>query len=202
VLFRERKESPRRDFQAHSLFCISFEADHNPAISTGMRLGEILNLKWKDVDFEHGFIRVVKSKNNESRDIPINAFLLETLKGLKKSLETGNYVFCNEDGEPRKDIREAFSGARDRAGLEDFRFHDLRHTAASLFASRGCDLITLQNLLGHKSVSMTQRYAHLMPDRHEKTRKIMSEFWGSLGDTQDDTSDKQKQVKSSKKLIQ
>ncbi len=157
------------------------------AISTGMRRGEILNLKWKEVDLEHGFIRVVKTKNHESRDIPVNRYLAETLEGLSESREPGGYVFCNGNGKKRCTIGQAFRKATAKAGLEDFRFHDLRHTAASLFASRGCDIVTLQHLLGHKSILMTQRYAHLLPDRHEKTRRIMEEFWVSLGDTINDT---------------
>jgi hypothetical protein len=74
-----------------------------------------------------------------------------------------------------------------KAGIEDFRFHDLRHTAASLLASGGCDIITLKNVLGHKSIEMTQRYAHFMPDQHEKTRRIMGNIWESVGSTKNDT---------------
>jgi len=62
----------------------------------------------------------------------------------------------------------------------------LRHTAASLLAGGGCDIITLQNILGHKSLSMTQRYAHLIPERFEKSRQIMQDFWrGSVSQTGD-----------------
>jgi integrase len=124
------------------------------AISTGMRLGEILNLKWQEVDFEHGFIRVTKSKNGKARDIPINSYLEETLKGLVESMKRGNYVFCNKVGEKLSRIDHFFAKARKLAGLEDLRFHDLRHTAASLYASRGCDIITLQNLLGHRKITI------------------------------------------------
>ncbi len=157
------------------------------AISTGMRRGELLNLKWKEVDLEHGFIRVLKSKNHESRDIPVNRFLSEQFESLEQSREPGGYVFCHENGDKRFGIGPMFRKACAEAGIEDFRFHDLRHTAASLFASRGCDIVTLQHLLGHKSILMTQRYAHLLPDRHEKTRRIMEEFWVLLGDTINDT---------------
>lgn len=157
------------------------------AISTGMRFSEIMTLKWNDVNLVHGFIRIVKSKNNETRNVPINGFLAETLLSLTKSRKIGNYVFCKDDGERRKSIKGSFNSACEKAGLSDFRFHDLRHTTASLFPSRGCDVITLQNLLGHKTLAMTQRYAHLIPDKHEKTRKIMQEFWSELGDTLCDT---------------
>jgi integrase len=78
------------------------------AASTGMRRGEILNLKWKNIDFENGFIRVEKSKNHESRDIPMDKYLSETLKSSGKSREIGNYVFCKENGDVYKRIDDSF----------------------------------------------------------------------------------------------
>ena len=158
------------------------------AVTTGMRRGEIFNLKWDDIDFENRFIRVVKSKNQESRDIPIDEVLQGVLKSLNESRKNGNkYVFGHENGDRRTSVVRAFKSSLRKAGIEDFRFHDLRHTAASLLASGGCDIIKLQNLLGHKSLEMTQRYAHLIPDTHEKTRRIMSSIWSSPGDTISDT---------------
>ena len=151
------------------------------AISTGMRRGEILDLKWEHVDLEHRFLRIVKSKNNDSRDVPINEFLYNTLMKLEKSRKLGQYVFCKEDGSRRKCIKEAFNKASRDAGLGDLWFHDLRHTYASLTASGGCDIITLKNLLGHKTLAMTQRYAHFIPDKHEKTKQIMQDFWSDCG---------------------
>jgi len=149
------------------------------AISTGMRRGEILNLKWKDVDFENGFIKVEKSKNKDRRDIPIETFLRVTLESLTESREKGEFVFLVKNG-PRLGVGYLdyhFQLLREKVGLDDFRFHDLRHTAASLYASGGCDIMSLKNLLGHKNIEMTQRYAHLIPNAHDRTRKIMNDFW-------------------------
>jgi integrase len=159
------------------------------AISTGMRKGEILNLKWKDIDFEHGFIKLERTKNGEIRDVPISSNLLRTLKGLEESRKIGNYVFCYEDGRIRSSsaIQYCFTRVCRIAGIQDFHFHDLRHTAASLYASRGCDLVTLQHLLGHKSINMTMRYAHLLPSSHDKVRRIMQDLWCELSDTKVDT---------------
>ena len=160
------------------------------AVSTGMRRGEIFNLKWKDLDFEHGFIRVEKTKNKERRDIPIDAYLSETIKSLTESRAKGNYVFLQKNGTriTHAFLVNTFKAAKEKAGIEDFRFHDLRHTAASLFASGGCDIMSLKNLLGHKSLSMTQRYAHLMPDAHNRTRRIINDFWvSSNGATKETT---------------
>ena len=157
------------------------------AISTGMRKGEVLDLKWEDVDFDNGFIRVERSKNAEARNVPIIPFLRDTLFGLKHRRRPEDFVFVREDGSRILCFKEAFRAACERAGISDLRFHDLRHTAASLLAAGGCDIITLQNILGHKSLSMTQRYAHLIPGRMEKTREIMQQFWqqanSNFGDT-------------------
>ncbi len=151
------------------------------AVSTGMRKGEILNLKWQEVDFKNGFIRVSKSKNGKARDIPMSPYLSSMLRGLESSRLAGGYVFCHKSGERIRDIYTVFDRARRRAGLKDFRFHDLRHTAASLFAAGGCDIVTLQYILGHSSIMMTQRYAHLIPGRLQRTSQIMEEFWQDFG---------------------
>lgn len=157
------------------------------AVSTGMRKGEILNLKWKHVDFANGFIRVANSKNSESRDIPFDLHTREMLLKLKKGRGSEDYVFSRKNGAKICCVKEAFTAACDRAGITDFRFHDLRHTAASLLAAGGCDIICLQHLLGHKSLGMTMRYAHLIPGRHEKTREVMQKLWeggsGGVGAT-------------------
>ena len=165
------------------------------AVSTGMRRGEIFNLKWKDVDFEHGFIKVEKTKNQERRDIPIDTYLSATLKGLRESRKKGEFVFLQKKGNSLTNtfIKRNFKVAKEKAGIDDFRFHDLRHTAASLFASGGSDIMSLKNLLGHKTLAMTQRYAHLMPEAHEKTRRIINNFWmSSNGDTKETTRENEK----------
>jgi site-specific recombinase XerD len=64
-----------------------------------------------------------------------------------------------------REIKEVFKAALERSGITDFRFHDLKHVAASLLAAEGCDIITLRNILGHKTLAMTQRYAHLIKDK-------------------------------------
>jgi integrase len=157
------------------------------AVATGMRKNEILNLKWKHVDLTNCFVRVAQSKNSEARDVPIDSHIKEVLLGLRKGNRASEYVFSRKNGKRILCVKEAFKAACDRAGIVDFRFHDLRHTAASLLAAGGCDIITLQHILGHKTLAMTQRYAHLVPGQHEKTREIMHGIWsegsGEVGDT-------------------
>lgn len=133
------------------------------ALNTGMRREEILSLEWgKHVDLRHGFILLDKTKNGDRREIPINTDLRETLQGLIRHINSP-YVFVDSNGGRFKEVKRSFSTACRKAGLKDFHFHDLRHTFASQLVMAGVDLITVKELLGHKSIAMTLRYAHLAP---------------------------------------
>jgi len=130
------------------------------ALHTGMRRSEILNLKWGDIDFRTRIITVQKSKNNERRMIPMNDILQAELNSVPRDIRS-QFVFCNREGKPFARVYKGFKGALRRAGIEDFRFQDLRHTFASYLVMNGVDLRTVQQLMGHKSLRMTMRYAHL-----------------------------------------
>jgi integrase len=130
------------------------------AFYTGMRLGEILNLKWVDIDFNSNIILVKQTKTGSIRDIPINSHLKSILQSIPRHIETP-YVFCKPDGTRRTSLRKAFSSALRRAGITDIRFQDLRHTFASRLVMSGADLKTVQELMGHKSIKMTLGYSHL-----------------------------------------
>ncbi len=134
-----------------------------------MRKGEIFNLKWQDVNFDLKLIHVSDSKNSEARDIPLNDTCYETLKALREKAEEGqDYIFVNpKTGKPYDDIKRSFKTALKKAEIEDFTFHDLRHTFASHLVMNGVDLMTVKELLGHKEIKMTMRYSHLSPD-HKK----------------------------------
>ena len=133
------------------------------ALNTGCRKGEILNLKWDNVDLRHGFILLDITKNGERREIPINDTLKATLQGITRRLDVP-YVFCDSNtGKPYGDIKRSFLTACRRAGIKDFHFHDLRHTFASHLVMAGIDITTVSRLLGHKSLTMTLRYSHLAP---------------------------------------
>ncbi len=137
------------------------------ALNTGMRRGEIFNLKWQDVNLKEGYILVRESKNNDSRIIPINKILMDTLKSVKNN-DSGEYVFSHNSGnDPVKTFKTAFNSAIRRSGVEKFRFHDLRHTFASNLVMAGVDIVTVQELMGHKSINMTKRYSHPTPE-HKK----------------------------------
>jgi len=137
------------------------------ALNTGMRQGEILNLQWPDVDFTRSTLVVMQSKNGTRRTIPLNSNVYELLaaKQAAAGISKGP-VFRTPLGHELKVrflVRE-FCEARDRAGIPDFRFHDLRHTFATRLVQRGIDLYKVQRLLGHKTSHMTQRYAHHSPE--------------------------------------
>ncbi len=130
------------------------------ALETGMRKSEILNLTWKDVDLARRTITVTRTKNGEIRTLPISDTLQLVLERLYLE-RRGSWVFAKEDGMSYGNWRKAFENACKRAGIEDFRFHDLRHTFASYLVMAGVDIRTVQELMGHKDIKMTMRYSHL-----------------------------------------
>jgi len=137
------------------------------ALNKGMRCGEILNLKWDDIDFRQKIIYIRNSKSGEKREIPMNDIVAATLQQIKK-ISLSPYVFANKESRPFKKVYKGFKAALKRAGINNFTFHDLRHTFASHLVMSGVDLRTVQELLGHKMFNMTLRYAHLSPDHKRK----------------------------------
>lgn len=131
------------------------------ALSTGMRKGEILTLTWDDIDFERGAILLQSTKNGERRLVPLIGLSLQLIKKLNATRK-GMLVFPspNNPNQPL-DIRSAWENTLRKAGIINFKFHDLRHTAASYLAMNNASLIEIGTLLGHKTVQMTKRYAHL-----------------------------------------
>jgi len=143
------------------------------ALNTGMRKGEILNLKWDNVDLRHGFILLDKTKNNERREIPINDTLRSTLTNIPRRLDVP-YVFYDPlTGKPYQDVKRSFATALRKAKILDFHFHDLRHTFASHLVMAGVDITTVKELLGHKTLTMTLRYSHLAPSHKVKAVDIL-----------------------------
>jgi integrase len=124
------------------------------------------------------------AKNGEKRETPINDRLTETLKSIRRN-DTSSYVFCDKDGNPYYRFEKSFATALAKAGIKDFRFHDLRHTFASNLVMEGIDLATVRELLGHKSIEMTLRYSHLSPDHRSRAVKVIDTLMGM--DTNMDT---------------
>jgi integrase len=150
------------------------------ALNTGMRRGEILNLKWDNVDLQHGFILLDQTKNGERREIPINGTLRGTLEELFRGTTKRPrridipWVFYDPyTGRPYQSVKRSFAGACRRAKIKDFHFHDSRHTFASHLVMAGVDLTTVRELLGHKTLTMTLRYAHLAPSHKVKAVDVL-----------------------------
>ncbi len=133
------------------------------ALHTGMRRGELLRLTWDDVDLAQGFIHIRQTKSGERRTVPMNETVWGILSTLRMSQDIP-WVFHGEEGRQYRHTHKTFLGVCKRAKVSDFRFHDLRHTFASRLVMNGCPLATVSQLLGHKSILMTMRYAHLSPE--------------------------------------
>lgn len=143
-------------------------------IATGARRSEILNLRWEDVDLKRGQIVLHDTKNKERRSLPLSDITAELIRKLKPE-EHGKreYLFPNRAGNGPYYIRTAWDRAVERAGIEDFKFHDLRHTAASYLAMNGASPLEIADILGHKSPQMTHRYTHLSePHTAEVVQKM------------------------------
>lgn len=140
------------------------------ALSTGMRQGEIMGLTWDAVDLRQCRITLTETKNGERRTIPVTGKALELLKDHQKirQIDTpllfpGRKMPGDKPRKP-KEIRKAWLAAVERAGVENFRFHDLRHTAASYLAMSGATLAEIAEILGHKTLAMVKRYSHFSTD--------------------------------------
>lgn len=136
------------------------------ASHTGLRKGELLGLQWDQVNFEKGIISILDTKNGERRDIPMNETVRAALNGIQRN---GDHVFCHEDNK----LRRSFDAVVKNSGIEDFRFHDLRHTFASNLVMEGVDIMAVKELLGHKKLDMTLRYAHLAPNYKTKAVNVL-----------------------------
>lgn len=137
------------------------------ALNTGMRQDEILSLEWPHVDLSRRTATVVRSKNGEKRTVPLNRTALDLLASKSKVRGIrSNYIFMNELGVKigRRNLLRAFYNVVERAKIDDFRFHDLRHTFATRLAQAGIDLYTIAKLLGHRDIKMAQRYSHHCPE--------------------------------------
>lgn len=150
------------------------------ALNTGMRRGEILGLKWHDVDFKNNIITLLDTKNGEKREVYMNEQVKTALICVRKHPESP-YIFCNPLGKPFHDIRKSFFTALKKSGITNFHFHDLRHTFASQLAMSGTDINTIRELMGHKDIRMTLRYSHLSPSHKKRAVDVLGQrmdtFW-------------------------
>jgi integrase len=141
------------------------------ALHTGMRRGELFNLKWFDVDFTRGVIHVRQTKTDKDRDVPMNQTMRQMLESRPRA---SGYVFPSpRTGGRLIDIKHKFDEARTSANIKDFRFHDLRHTAATRLADAGVNVVVIAEILGHGDIRTTKRYSHAMEEsKREAVEKL------------------------------
>ena len=129
-------------------------------ILTGARKSEVLKAKWKDIDMYNMMWTIPTSKSGKKRYIPISNELHKLILQIPKRKNI--YLFVSpKTNLPQNDVYQAWNNARIKANLKDVRMHDLRHSFASQLVNSGRSLYEVQTLLGHSSIKMTQRYAHL-----------------------------------------
>jgi integrase len=143
------------------------------ALLTGMRRNELLSLKWEQI--RNGFIYLTETKSGKARQIPINDRLAEVFREVRRGNQLKSpYVFCGQDGKRFFEVKRSFASACRKAGIEAFRFHDLRHSFASQLVMRGASLKAVQELLGHASMAMTMRYSHLSQEHLKDSVNLLN----------------------------
>lgn len=152
------------------------------AMFTGLRRGELFKLAWNDVDFERGMVTLRAPKGGKTTTLPLNQQAIDVLRSLDV---TGTFVFPGKDGKQRADFKGPWLRIRKAAELpDDFRFHGLRHNYASTLVSNGVDLGIVRELLTHKHVGTTERYAHFAPaavkDAARKAGELLTPKHGQI----------------------
>lgn len=134
------------------------------ALHTGMRKSEVLGLTWDSINIREGYIELVDQKNGERSVIALNGKAVETIQAIPQHIDS-RYVFPGKTPDkPFYDLKRQFESAVKAANLEGVTFHVLRHTCASHLVMSGVDLATVKEIMRHKSIEMTLRYAHLSPE--------------------------------------
>jgi integrase len=139
-------------------------------MNTGLRRGELLAMRWDSIDFKHRILTVEggTAKSRQTRHVPLNDEAMDVLNRWREHTQGGRRVFEIKTG-----FKTAWAKLLKRADITKFRWHDLRHHFASRLVQLGVPLNTVRDLLGHSSVAMSLRYAHLAPDqRREAVAKI------------------------------
>jgi site-specific recombinase XerD len=161
-------------------------AELDVALNSGLRSSEQYRLTWECVDLGRHILTIPRSKNGEMRHIPMNRILMTALQSaFACSAGTGPVFVSERGGKPLKKARHWFERAVDEAKLERFTWHCLRHTFASRLVMAGVDLRTVAELLGHKTLAMTMRYAHLAPEHQLAAVEKLCETKGALNEATD-----------------
>ena len=147
------------------------------AIHTGMRRGELLGLRWQNVDFARGLIYVTNTKTGHDREVPMNSLVRETLLELQRAGGEHEYVFTNsKTGINLSEVKRGFTSACRDAEINDLRFHDLRHTTGTRLADAGTDAFAIAEVLGHRSLQTTKRYTHATDLRKMRAVEALASY--------------------------
>mgnify|MGYP007100052722 CR=1 FL=1 len=157
------------------------------AASMGLRHGEITALQWKHIDFVNGFATLETTKNGDRRCVPLPDRIFAYLKNLERPKPPEDFVFPSKDPlrrHPPSMIRKPFQKALKEAGISNFKYHDLRHTAASHLAMNGATQAELMEILGHRSPTMSKKYTHFT-NKHIShiLQKTNNNLLGNPGET-------------------
>lgn len=170
-LTREEWERLKAELSPETLNIVSV------ALLTGFRKSNVLNLSWEQIDLDLRTIELLKSENKGKKHIklPISDALYELLLTLNPKKK--GYVFTNpKTGKPYTSIKTAFNNALERAGIEDFHFHDLRRTVGTWLLTSGVDIRTVQELLAHSDVRTTERYLALTTEQNKKAMAVLNSY--------------------------
>lgn len=177
-----RESRPRTRFltraefkRLHAVAHVNLKPIITLAVETGMRKEEMLGLTVDSIDLRRREVHLQETKTNSPRRVPLSDKAIETITDLlaAPSRPASRYLFCKPDGTRMLCNKKGFRTACERAGIVDFRFHDLRHTFASWWVQGGGDLYKLSRVLGHRTLQMTARYGHLRTDDlHEEISRI------------------------------
>lgn len=147
------------------------------ALNTGMRKGEILNMIWDCVDFDKNEISALNTKNGKKNTIPMSSKLRNTLLTMYKMRGQNQYVFTNPyTGTKYNDIKKCFKTVCKLAGVENLRFHDLRHTGATRMVAAGVPLPVVKQILNHANIQTTMRYAHTMREQEISAVEALANY--------------------------
>ncbi len=185
--YLEKEEAARLLVKAKSCSASYLSDFIELALNTGARKNELLQLQFKSVDFQRRILTIEAhtTKTGKRRYLPINKAAADVLERRlayrNEHCTDALWVFAKRDGNRIKYPDKSFRAIFDAAGLTDCCVHDLRHTFASWLVSEGVDLIKVRDLLGHSSISMTERYAHLAPYRLHEAVAVLDGFYKQQG---------------------
>lgn len=145
------------------------------AVTTGARRGALMGLRWTDIDLDEQRAYVERTKNGEPFVLILQEDVAKELKRLRGTSAATDLVFCGRDPDKPMNFEKAYKNALEAAGIKGACFHTLRHTHASWLAKQGASLLAIADSLGHRSLAMTKRYAHLCIDsRAEMLKRAFS----------------------------